>query len=72
MKIDELLIEMIHQARKLNHQPTKVLLGCYMLDELKVNIKDMITTSDSNKDCMRFMGVKIEVSYEFPFLLGIV
>ena len=71
MKIDQLLVEMIYQARMLNHQPSKILLGYYMLDELKLQIKDLVTMPTVDKNHMEFMGTKIEESHEFPFLIGV-
>ena len=71
MKIDEILIEMIYQARQLNHQPSKILLGHYMLDELKSQRNCMVTMKASSKNHLEFMGIKIEESHEFPFLIGV-
>ena len=70
MNIDRLLIEMIYQSRSLNHNPTKILLGCYVLKELKNIAGDMVNMLDGDK--LEFMGIEIEESNEYKFLIGIV
>ena len=70
MKIDQLLAEIIHNQKSLNHHPSEIFLGRYMLDELRSQVNDMVTIkTDSNK--IEFMGVKITESYEYPFFIGI-
>ena len=71
MKIDQLLVDMIYHAKNLNHQPTKILLGRYVLDELKDQVRSMACMRIENKNHMLFMGIKIEVNEEYKFFIGI-
>ena len=39
IKIDTLIVRMISQARSMNHQPDKILLGNYMFNELSKELE---------------------------------
>ena len=71
MKIDQLLVEMIHQIRDKNHEPVEIILGHYMINELKNEIKDLITIEPNDKEPMKFMGIKIKEAHEYKFFIGI-
>ena len=71
MQIDELIIEMIYQARSINHEPTEILLGNYMVDRLKTRVNTLVWYDSSNKTPLEFMGIKITENYRYPFFIGI-